>query len=645
MHGNGITNTSDPQAKSVPVEANKDDSEARPVPRPRVGMKSQLEVQERTNKVSSASDDILQGTDGEVVSAPVPRPRVQRITSEPTPNVPQNAPTVSSKPYSQQISADQVSGGKKKKRRPPPPPPGAKQPGQSNKPNKPSKPSKPNQSSQSIKDAESALSALQSAFLEAFGAQRVTRTDSFPRRKSKDRHPAPLPPEFRKERSASTTDIKSLSLPANYALQPNPHPKTSTHPPEGSRPAVAVRKKKKTVATPVDQKQSHSKNKQTEHKKSVSSASKDVAKREPRKKGIAPMPPKRIDKPPRNNVVAPKVVISASKDDLKHDKVVVRSINSELQEKKLVANVNVAPNQQVPTMTKLSLPAGKTPSDRTLPQTGESTSPKAPLKDSSTLDPLHAKPTSLGASKDPNPPKPEEDINNLIRSGIKNLRHSLHIDENPDNISVFEEPMDNSMGNLKSPSANNSNGNPTPRITPKGTPTVAPAVQKTVASKPLKLDQTKEKHSTKDTPPNDNLSGSKGLENSKAAKGVVMVEKDPTPKITPKVTPTAAPAVQESVPSKPPKPDKRKAKQSTKDTQSTKDSSTKDNMSKVLEDSKAVKGVVMVEKTASSSLSLPPKVKGQPITAHLFLLHHTFTGSYSSKSKQFVSKQKSPRRC
>ena len=53
MHGNGSTNKPDRQAGSVSIEADRnDDSAAKPVPRPRAGMKLQPEVEEKTDIVS-----------------------------------------------------------------------------------------------------------------------------------------------------------------------------------------------------------------------------------------------------------------------------------------------------------------------------------------------------------------------------------------------------------------------------------------------------------------------------------------------------------------------------------------------------------------------------------------------------------------
>ncbi|XP_030829952.1 protein piccolo isoform X3 [Strongylocentrotus purpuratus] len=207
------------------------DEPTKPVPKPRIVKISQSsdESHPDTSRDRSVSD----ANRGQ--GAPVPKPRITRFSSEPQLDTPNKESTdASKKAMTKQKSADQISGRYKKRKAPRRPPPLVLS---------------------LDKEDESALSALQSAFLEAFSKQPGSKTATAPVMKLRPSRAPPLPPTFRKDRSSSTNDVKSIKS-VQFApdlKQPGVIQQSkSIDDPQGmSKPVAPVRRKKKTSSDSV----------------------------------------------------------------------------------------------------------------------------------------------------------------------------------------------------------------------------------------------------------------------------------------------------------------------------------------------------------------------------------------------------------
>lgn len=168
--------------------------------------------------------------------APVPTPRITQFSSEPQLDTPNKESTdASKKVMTKQKSADQISGRYKKRKAPRRPPPLVLS---------------------LDKEDDSALSALQSAFLEAFSKQPGSKTATAPVMKLRPSRAPPLPPTFRKDRSSSTNDVKSIKS-VQFApdlKQPGviQRSKSNDDPQGMSKPVAPVRRKKKTSSDSVN---------------------------------------------------------------------------------------------------------------------------------------------------------------------------------------------------------------------------------------------------------------------------------------------------------------------------------------------------------------------------------------------------------
>nr|XP_054767698.1 cordon-bleu protein-like 1 isoform X1 [Lytechinus pictus] len=219
--GCGLTKPSPQETVQLTTESS--NGPVKPVPKPR----SLLTPQSSNDSQCGASRDRSVSDVNKDPGVPVPKPRITRFSSDPQLGSPSEENNDAPKKITKQISVDQISGRYKKRKAPRRPPP----------------------LTLSLDNGDSSLSSLQSAFLEAFKKQHVSKVATAPVLRHRPIRPPPLPPTFRKDRSSSTTDVKSVKsveITSNLKKPPaTQQVETSNNPQETSKPVVPARRKKK----------------------------------------------------------------------------------------------------------------------------------------------------------------------------------------------------------------------------------------------------------------------------------------------------------------------------------------------------------------------------------------------------------------